>query len=69
MFRNVLLQPNKENCNPNVNMANWLKPLFSSKIARELIQEKKFKVVQRQVVERFVSQNMVAVECIQSTLD
>ena len=69
VFRNVL-QPNKENCNPNVNIAKRLKPLFSSKIARELIQEKKFKVAQRQVVERFVYQNTIAVvESIQSTMD
>ena len=66
--RNVL-QPNKENCNPNVNIAQRLKPLVSSKIAKELIQEKKFKVAQRQIVERFVCQNTVAVESIQSTMD
>ncbi len=64
-----MLQPNKENCNPNVNIANRLKPLVSSKVATVLIQEKKFKVVQRQAVERFVNQNMVAVECIQSAMD
>ena len=68
MFREVLL-PNKENCNPNVNIAKQLKPLVSSKIAEELILENKFKVVQRQVVERFVSQNPVSVEGIQSAMD
>ena len=68
VFREVL-QPNKENCNPNVNIAKQLKPLVSSKIAEELILEKKFKVVQRQVVERFVSQNPISVEGIQSAMD
>ena len=63
------MHPDKENQNPNINIARQLKPLVTSKVAKELIQEKKFKMVQRQVVEHFVNQNFVSVESVQSTMD
>lgn len=46
--------------NPNINPAMQLKPLVTSRVAKVLIEEKKFKVVQRHIVDKFVSNNMVS---------
>lgn len=69
LYCRVVLQPDKENINPNNNPAKQIKPLVSSKVAKELLQEKKFKVVQRDVVDQFISQNHIAIEHVQSAMD
>ena len=64
-----MLQPDKENMNPNINPAMQLKPLVTSRVAKVLIEEKKFKVVQRHIVDKFVSNNMVSTVDIQEVMD
>ena len=46
-----------------------MKPLISSKVAKELLQEKKFKVVQRDVVDQFITNNTISTENVQSAMD
>ena len=46
-----------------------IKPLVSSRVAKALIQEKKFKVVQRNIIEEFVSANVVSAVDIQEVMD
>lgn len=55
--------------NPNVTPAMQLKPLVTSRLAKELIKEKKFKVVQRQIVNQFVSNSVVPAVDIQEVMD
>ena len=64
-----MLQPDKENVNPNINPAMQLKPLVTSRVAKTLIQEKKFKVVQRQIVDQFVTNTVVSTLDIQGIMD
>ena len=68
MLRSVI-QPDKENIDPNANPAAQMKPLVSSRMAKELIQSKKFKAVQKHIVGQFVSQHCVQSTSIQETLD
>ncbi len=63
------IQPDKENINPNSNGALHLKPLVSSKMAKDLLHEKKFKAVQRKIVGHFVSQNCIPSTDIQESMD
>lgn len=64
-----MLQPDKENMNPNINPAMQLKPLVTSRVAKTLIQEKKFKVIQRHIVDQFVTNSVVSAVDIQAVMD
>ena len=65
----VAIQPDKENIDPLLNPALQLKPLVTSRVAKALIQEKKFKVVQRRIIDEFVSTNVVSTVDIQEVMD
>ena len=63
------MQPDKENINVNIIPTKQLKPLLASRLAKEIIQEKKFKVVKRNVIEEFVTKKLVPTTQIQESMD
>ena len=64
-----MIYPNKGNITPNKNCGKQLKKLISSNLTRDIIHDQKYKVLQREVVEKFISKNAVTPREIQSTLD
>lgn len=64
-----LLEPVKENMDPNLLPVKQMKGLLSSSVAKGLIEEKKFKTIKRNVVEDFICNNQVDATIIQEALD
>lgn len=63
------MKPDMENINSNIIPTKQLKPLLTSRLAKEIIQEKKFKVVKRKVIQEFVTKNLVPTTQIQESMD
>lgn len=64
-----LLEPAKENMDPNLLPVKQMKGLLSCGVAKGLIEEKKYKTIKRNVVEDFISNNQVDGTTIQEALD
>ena len=64
-----LLEPAKENMDPNLLPVKQMKGLLSSGVAKGLIEEKKIKTIKHNVVEDFISNNQVDATTIQKALN
>lgn len=62
-------KPGEENVDPNLIPIKQMKGLVSTGVAKSMIEEKKFKKMKREVVEKFISESGVVVSKIQEALD